>query len=287
MRTRRPSTCAPPRLKKLSLEGAHNHSTWSREPRRNTPPRESDRAGPETGRDDVARFRDVQKLHATEHENPGKGKTKRFLRQAEGEQAGNPNPRNGPEEKPVHRMQVDIPLREMAQARNPQESGSVEDVRPHDLDDGQGIDHNPHKAEERAATDRRQPHDETESGADQHRPEAVLSFEQKRGVTRLHSTLDERLRDEAETTEQEGCADRVALGRLDAVAVRIPEPARDGYPEQRHRPDPRNIHAVRRACTVPSRRWRTAPNVLKTAPCRMSVPTAQVGLKPKKRTRIG
>src|SRR6266511_1520998 len=119
MRTRRPSTCASPRLKKLSLEGAHNHSRWSREPRRNTPPRESDRAGPETGRDDVARFRDVQKLHATEHENPGKGKTKRFLRQAEGEQAGNPNPRNGPEEKPVHRMQVDIPLREMAQAPQP------------------------------------------------------------------------------------------------------------------------------------------------------------------------
>src|SRR5213076_1390159 len=32
---------------------------------------------------------------------------------------------------------------------------------------------------------------------------------------------------------------------------------------------------------------RTAPKLLKIAPCRMSVPTASVGLKPKKITRIG
>ncbi len=34
-------------------------------------------------------------------------------------------------------------------------------------------------------------------------------------------------------------------------------------------------------------RWRTAPNDLKTAPWRMSVPTATFALKPKSRIRIG
>src|SRR5919199_3800824 len=52
-------------------------------------------------------------------------------------------------------------------------------------------------------------------------------------------------------------------------------------------PEPRNIQKVSRACTVPSRRCRIAPNVLKIAPWRMSVPTAYVGLKPKRMTRIG
>src|SRR3954465_13556876 len=40
-------------------------------------------------------------------------------------------------------------------------------------------------------------------------------------------------------------------------------------------------------CTVPSLRCRNAPNVLKIAPWKMSVPTAVVGLKPKRMIRIG
>jgi hypothetical protein len=52
-------------------------------------------------------------------------------------------------------------------------------------------------------------------------------------------------------------------------------------------PEPRNIQSVNRACTVPSRRCRIAPKLLKMAPWRTSVPTARVGLKPKKITRIG
>jgi hypothetical protein len=48
-----------------------------------------------------------------------------------------------------------------------------------------------------------------------------------------------------------------------------------------------NIQSVRCAWTVPSRRWRTAPKVLKTAPWRMSVPTASVGLKPNRKMSSG
>src|SRR5580765_3262574 len=50
---------------------------------------------------------------------------------------------------------------------------------------------------------------------------------------------------------------------------------------------PRNIQPESWWWTVPSRRCRIAPTVLKMAPWRMSVPTASVGWKPKTMTRIG
>ena len=51
--------------------------------------------------------------------------------------------------------------------------------------------------------------------------------------------------------------------------------------------EPTSIHSASGTCTLPSWRWRTAPNDLKTAPCRMSVPTAVFGSKPKSRISIG
>ena len=51
--------------------------------------------------------------------------------------------------------------------------------------------------------------------------------------------------------------------------------------------EPTSIQSASDACTLPSRRWCTAPNDLKIAPCRMSVPTAAFGSKPKIRISIG
>ena len=51
--------------------------------------------------------------------------------------------------------------------------------------------------------------------------------------------------------------------------------------------EPTSIHMARGTCTLPSCRCRTAPKDLKTAPCRMSVPTAVFGSKPKSRISIG
>src|SRR5690348_9255392 len=48
-----------------------------------------------------------------------------------------------------------------------------------------------------------------------------------------------------------------------------------------------NIQPESLLCTVPSCRCRTAPIVLKIAPWAMSVPTASVGLNPKRMTRLG
>jgi len=51
--------------------------------------------------------------------------------------------------------------------------------------------------------------------------------------------------------------------------------------------DPTSIQPASRARTFPMRRCCTAPTVLKTAPCAMSVPMAVVGGIPKTKTRIG
>ena len=51
--------------------------------------------------------------------------------------------------------------------------------------------------------------------------------------------------------------------------------------------EPTSIQSASGTCTLPSCRWRTAPNDLKTAPWRMSVPTAVFGSKPKSRISIG
>src|SRR5579859_6310286 len=50
---------------------------------------------------------------------------------------------------------------------------------------------------------------------------------------------------------------------------------------------PSNIQPLRRAWTVPRWRCRSPPTVLKIAPCRMSVPIATVGSKPRTMTRMG
>ena len=58
-------------------------------------------------------------------------------------------------------------------------------------------------------------------------------------------------------------------------------------PTSEHGADPSSIQPVSRACTVPSWRCRTAPNDLKIAPWRMSVPIATVGLNPNRNTSMG
>ena len=51
--------------------------------------------------------------------------------------------------------------------------------------------------------------------------------------------------------------------------------------------DPASIQRASRVFTFPNCQWRTAPNDLNIAPCRMSVPTAVFGSNPKSRISIG
>ena len=143
--------------------------------------------------------------------------------------------------------------------------------------------------EERPAPDRGEADDEP---ADERRsPTATIR-------SRFVSRLDRRswarfLCSSALATNETAPISRVkpstlALHRVDAVPVAVgqvgghpdAEEGRGGAPDQHpERPS--------RALTVPSRRCRTAPNDLKIAPWRMSVPIAAAGLKSKKKMRIG
>ena len=76
-----------------------------------------------------------------------------------------------------------------------------------------------------------------------------------------------------DAAEDQRHADRVAEDRL-RVRDLVLEHVRDRDAEQRHGPEPANSHSARWLCTVPSRRCRSAPNDLKIAPWKMSVPTA-------------
>ncbi len=70
-------------------------------------------------------------------------------------------------------------------------------------------------------------------------------------------------------------------------SVPSPKPLAICTPTSDSGAEPSSIQRASRACTVPSIRWRTAPKDLKTAPCRMSVPTATFASNPKSRMRIG
>ena len=77
-------------------------------------------------------------------------------------------------------MEVDIALHEMAEAGDPEQCGCVEDVRPDDPRDREGIDHHHDETEEGAAADGRESDDEAEDGADHDGADLVLAPQDER-----------------------------------------------------------------------------------------------------------
>ena len=99
---------------------------------------------------------------------------------------------------------------------------------------------------------------------------------------------DERLDEEADPADDERDAEDLLRGALVAVAVAFARATTRARPRASDAgAEPSSIHIARRAWTWPSWRCRAAPNDLKIAPWRMSVPIATVGLKPKTRISIG
>ena len=94
----------------------------------------------------------------------------------------------------------------------------------------------------------------------------------------------EHLREEPEAAEDQRGADDLAHRRL----RRVGERARDLDADQRERRPSRRASTARAACARSrAAGGATAPKDLKIAPCRMSVPTAVFGSKPKIRISIG
>src|SRR5438876_3065445 len=199
------------------------------------PEEERGEAEADPDRDDIARVGHVEQLDPAQREDAREAEPQSVLRQPEREAARHPDPRHRPQQQPRHRVEVDVALHEVSEARDPQQRGGVEDVRADDLRDRQRIDHHHHEAEERAAADGGEPDDEAEDGPEQHRPNLVLPLHDERRVTGLDAPFDECLGNEARRAEHERGPDRVALCGLDTVAVRVLQPAGDGDTEQRHR----------------------------------------------------
>src|SRR5580765_5618196 len=157
------------------------------------PDDESNQPDAEPDGDHVAGGRHVQELHAAECEHAGKTEPQRVLRDVQREPARDPDSRNRADQEPRHRVEVDIALHEVAEAGDPEQCGCVEDVRPDDPRDSEGIDHHHHETEEGATADGGEPDDEAEHGADQHRADLVLALQDESRLARLHTSLDEGL----------------------------------------------------------------------------------------------
>ena len=191
--------------------------------------------------------------------------------------------RDRADEQPGHRVQVDVAVQQVARAGDPEQHRRVEHVGADDLRRGQRIERAASRGRRtcpsRPRSARRRTRRSRRSGS--RRPcRAARGWN---GAS-LCLPADERLDREADAAEDQRAADDLAHRRLGAVRER----ARD---LRRRRataaPSRASIQSASGACTLPSWRWRTAPNDLKIAPWRMSVPTAAFGSKPKSRISIG
>jgi hypothetical protein len=98
-------------------------------------------------------------------------------------------------------VQVDVAGDEVAEARDPQERGRVEEVGAHDLGRRQGVDGQHQQPEERPGADRRQPDDEAADDPDRDRDHPVAVGEQEGCVVAVG--MEVRLDEEADAAEQE------------------------------------------------------------------------------------
>src|SRR5881394_553386 len=143
--------------------------------------------------DHVARRGHVQQLDPAQREHAGETEPESVLGKVERVPAREPDARDRAEQEPPHRVEVDVALHEVADARDPEQGSRVEDVGADDPRDRQRVDHHHHEPEERPAADGRQPDDVAENGAEDHCAHLVLSLHHEAGLAGLHAALDERL----------------------------------------------------------------------------------------------
>src|SRR5918995_5051460 len=100
----------------------------------------------------------------------------------------------------------------------------MEDVRTHDLRGGQREHEQHHEREECAAAHGREPDDEAAARAERNGDDVLPPSEYERRIIRLNAASHERLRDKAESAEDQGGADDLCRGRVSAAAVSLLEP---------------------------------------------------------------
>ena len=131
------------------------------------PDEERDHAEHEAGDDDRIRVRHSHDLDPREDQHRAEGDPQSALRHADREVRADQHTGNRSDEEPGHRIQVDIPVQQMAGAGDPQQQRGVEHVGADDPARRQREEQQHREAEERAGPDRRQSDDEPEDRADQ------------------------------------------------------------------------------------------------------------------------
>ena len=104
----------------------------------------------------------------------------------------------------------------------------------------------------------------------------LVARREDEGVSHRDPFLEDVLHEQARPAEEEGAAEQPGLLRRDA-GVASPSFEAAATPTSAVGAEPMNIQPLSRPWTVPSRLWRSAPTLLKTAPWKMSVPIAMTG----------
>src|SRR5438034_4436435 len=203
-----------------SVEAARRRRPRPRKPRVQAVRAEAAQHEDNADAQDPLRLRHLEQLEAAEGEHAGEAEPEHVVGNAYGELARDQDSRDGADQQPRHRVQVDVAANQVTEACYPQQRGGVEDVRADDLRNRQREDEHHHEPEERAAADGRQTDDEAEHGAHGRGDRLVAGLKEEWRVARLDAALDERLRDQAKPAEHERHADGVALRLLRPVPER-------------------------------------------------------------------
>jgi hypothetical protein len=179
--------------------------------------------------------RELDQPNAAREEHRSEPDPERGFRDTNGQLAREEHAGDRAEQQPAHRVQVDVPVNEVADARDPEQRRRVENVRTHDFGRRQWEHEQHHETEERAASDRCQTDEEPAARSEGDTDHAVTVREQERRVRRLDAALDERLREEAEPAEDERVADHLGHDVAHAAPVLVLDPVRELDAYQRHR----------------------------------------------------
>src|SRR4029450_9972413 len=87
-------------------------------------------AGDQRRDDYLVRIWNAEELDPAEHERRGEGEAEEPVGHVDADLAADEDAWDRPEQEPADRGHVDVPGDEMAEARNPEERGHVEDVGP-------------------------------------------------------------------------------------------------------------------------------------------------------------
>ena len=155
-----------------------------------------------------------------ERQRRGEGDAQRAVGELDGEATSDQHARDGADQEPAGRGEVDVSRQELPGAGYSQQHGRVEDVRADDLGGRERERDQHHEAEQRAAAHRREADDEPANDAGRHGDRAVAVSQDERLVlgTRVQVGLDEERDPADDECDAENRLRRVLVARHRSAA---------------------------------------------------------------------